>query len=278
MEVNGGCNLRLSCFLGLLAINQAPLGLPYTHVPRSEHSSSLLNRVSVPAIARQVTVRIIASQGTGSGVLIKHEGQTYTVLTCNHVVDDNHDKHYTVLTADGLKHSGQWLRSTQFGNTDLALVQFTSSQPYQVAVIGSNALSIGDLIYATGFPSWQSTKSDAVDDTRDWGMRAFLITKGKVAMLPKKSLQQGYQIGFTNDVEQGMSGGPVLNQSGQLVGVSGGLKHPLQGIIAFTFADGSVPSQKIFQQMDALSWAIPLAPFQSVAGQQQRSNSHDSEI
>jgi S1-C subfamily serine protease len=67
-------------------------------------------------------------------------------------------------------------------------------------------------------------------------------------MLPKKSLQEGYQIGYTNDVEQGMSGGPVLNQSGQLIGINGGLKHPLQGIIAFTFIDGSVPSQDIFQR------------------------------
>jgi len=33
-----------------------------------------------------------------------------------------------------------------------------------------------------------------------------------------------------------MSGGPVLNQNGQVVG--GRLKYPLQGIDAFTFADG----------------------------------------
>jgi S1-C subfamily serine protease len=274
MEFKQGLNFKISYFLALLAIapllSMSPVDaenrLRHTVSHQRQYVSKMQVGVSVPAIARLVTVRIIASQGTGSGVIIKRKGQTYTVLTCNHVVDDTQHNSYTVLTADGLTHSGQWLRSAVFGNTDLALVQFTSNQPYRVAAVGAfKDLSIGNMVYASGFPSWQSTNSNAVDDTRNWGMRAFRITRGKVAMLPKKSLQEGYQIGYTNDVEQGMSGGPVLNQSGKLVGINGGLKHPLQGIVAFTFADGTVPSQKIFQQMEALSWAIPIATFQSVA-------------
>lgn len=285
VEFKGGFNFKLSGFLALLAIipflsrsSSVMKGQPlleannqfgHTTNHQGQHPSKHFQfGVSVPAIARLVTVRIIASQGSGSGVIIKRQGQTYTVLTCKHVLDDSQNNRYSVLTPDGLRHSSQWLRSTEFGNKDLALVKFTSNQPYRVAAITEpNALSIGALVYASGFPSWQSINSNAVNDTRNWGMRAFRITRGKVAMLPKKSLQEGYQIGYTNDVQQGMSGGPVLNQSGKLIGINGGLKHPLQGIIAFTFADGTVPSQEIFQKMEALSWAIPSPTFQSGAGQ-----------
>jgi S1-C subfamily serine protease len=58
-----------------------------------------------------------------------------------------------------------------------------------------------------------------------------------------------------------MSGGSVLNSSGKLVGINGKSKYPLGGIDVFKWADGSVPSQGVFGQMEALSWAIPIDTF-----------------
>ena len=55
-----------------------------------------------------------------------------------------------------------------------------------------------------------------------------------------------------------MSGGPVLNQKGELIAINGLLKYPFQGIKAFTFADGSVPNQQLYLEIDSLSWAIPV--------------------
>lgn len=108
----------------------------------------------VSEIANLVTVRILSESVSGSGVIIQRQGQTYTVLTNNHVVADNQDKTYQVLTADGRTHIAKWLRSSQFGKVDLALVQFTTSQTYRVAEIGnSNKLSVGDGVYAAGFPN-----------------------------------------------------------------------------------------------------------------------------
>lgn len=49
-------------------------------------------------------------------------------------------------------------------------------------------------------------------------------------MVLKKSLQEGYQLGYTNEIEQGMSGGPVLDQSGRLIAINGRLKYPLTNI------------------------------------------------
>lgn len=224
--------------------------------------------VSVPEIARLVTVRIFTNLGMGAGVIIARQGQTYTVLTCEHVVADSRDNHYNVLTADGRSHRAIWQRLNQFGNLDLALVQFNSVQSYRVAEMGSKALAVGDIVYASGFPNWHWLNEKTIEDTRNWGPLAFKVTRGTVGMLPTRSLPRGYSIGYTNDVENGMSGGPVLNSNGQVIGINGRLKYPLQGIDAYIFADGSVPSQEFFEQMEALSWAIPITSFQQTLKQQ----------
>ncbi len=73
-----------------------------------------------------------------------------------------------------------------------------------------------------------------------------------------RPLEEGYQIGYTNNIETGMSGGPILNQQGYLVGINGRLKYPSGGIDTFKFTDGKFPRWSEFQQMEMLSWGIPI--------------------
>jgi S1-C subfamily serine protease len=237
----------------------------FTSTPSlSQQPSSL----PVAEIAKQVTVRILTEPGSGSGVIIERQGQTYTVLTCDHVVADSQGDQYTVLTADGMTQPARRKSISHLGDTDLALVQFESKKLYRVAALGdSNALSAGERVYASGFPNYKFLSQNNVEDTRDWGTRAFRLTTGEASLLLDRSLPEGYRLGYTNEVEQGMSGGPVLNESGQVVGINGRLKYPLQGIDVFTFADGTKPSEELFQQMEALSWAIPITTFRSIAEQ-----------
>lgn len=235
------------------------------HVANTPSLNQQHSQPTVAKIARQVTVRILTEPGFGSGVIIARQGQTYTVLTCEHVVADSRDGYY-VLTADGMTHPARRKLLTHLGDTDLALVQFKSKTPYRVAELGdSDTLSIGERVYASGFPNYQFLSKNHVEDTRDWGIRAFQFTKGEFSLLLKRSLPEGYRLGYTNEVEQGMSGGPVLNESGQVIGINGRLKYPLQGIDVFTFADGTKPSVELFQQMEALSWAIPITTFRQIA-------------
>ncbi len=225
--------------------------------------------IVVPEIIKRTTVRILDNLGTGSGVIIQKQGNTYTVLTCAHVVAGSQDERRTVLTVDGLTHPVQQLHAAQLGETDLALVQFASHQSYEIAELGnSKHLGTGAVVYAAGFPNWHSMGPKAIENTRNWGLRAFSLTVGRVGMMLAKPLHEGYQLGYTNDIQDGMSGGPVFDQQGQLVGINGRLKYPFQGISAFVFIDGTLPSKPLFQQMETLSWAIPIATFQQLTQQQ----------
>ncbi|MEL6164815.1 MAG: serine protease, partial [Cyanobacteria bacterium J06628_3] len=172
---------------------------------------------------------------------------------------------------DRQEYSANWLNSINFGNLDLALVQFTSNKYYEIAILGdSNGLLMNDKVYAAGFPAWHFVKDEntiiALKNTRDWGVRAFRFTTGTVGMFVHPKLKGGYQIGYTNDILQGMSGGPLLNQNGELIGINGKSKYPLRGVEAYIFADGMMPSEQQLRQMEAFSWAVPIANYHQVFG------------
>jgi len=223
-------------------------------------------------IANQVTVRVLGENLSGSGVIIAKKAETYTVLTNRHVVDTSgeHKKcleskniEYYILTTDEQKHSAKWLCQVNFADLDLALVEFSSPNSYRVVQWGnSESLQPGDRLYAAGFPNWRLVNPERIENTRELGWQAFKLTAGEVKMKLSLSLASGYQLGYTNDIDQGMSGGPILNQYGQLVGINGRLKYPLQGISVFKLADGTLPSIEQFRQMEALSWGIPTATVQ----------------
>ncbi|MFB2833134.1 S1 family peptidase [Floridanema evergladense] len=218
-----------------------------------------VNNIYLPEIAKQITVRIFSNSSAGSGVIISRQGQLYTVLTCDHVLNEKNSNNYTILTSDGRNYPAKKLTYPEFGDKDLAIIQFISPQSYQVAERRNfDSLVIGEVVYAAGFPNWYWINPKAIESTRDWGTRAFRLTRGSLEMITERSLPRGYQLGYTNEIENGMSGGPVLDRNGRLIGINGRLKFPPQGISVYRFADGTMPSPAVFQKMESLSWAIPV--------------------
>jgi serine protease Do len=224
------------------------------------------NAKMVEKIADEVTVRILTDTAPGSGAIIDRTNNTYTILTCQHVLDASKKGNYRVLSPDGKIYPAKMKPAPKLKGLDLALVEFESETTYRVVKLGnSQELAVDSVVYAAGFPNHQSINSDQIEDTTNWGRKAFRFTSGKVSWILQQSLPDGYSLGYTNDVASGMSGGPVFNDKGESIGINGRLKYPVQGIDAFILADGTKPSIENFEKMEALSWAIPIATYQNIA-------------
>jgi S1-C subfamily serine protease len=169
--------------------------------------------VEVGTIATAITVEVKSFRDSkaGSGILLQQQGDVYTILTAAHVVLGVDD--VKIKTADGEVHrsiAGSIKRANN--SVDLAVVKFKSNKSYKVAKIGtSNSLSLGSVLYVAGFPS----STYAIDE----GVLNF--TDGKVSGKATKANKDGYSLIYSNVTQPGMSGGPVLNENGELVAIHG---------------------------------------------------------
>ena len=195
-------------------------------------------------LARQTAVRIQTAKSSGSGAIVQRQGQTYTVLTSWHVVAF-HRIDRTIVTSDGLIHQPLEV-PRRLGDTDLAIVEFRSAIEYQVAPIGAQSTAVGEPLLAAGFPAETG---------------ALTVAQGFVELLLPKSLPQGYSLGYTNEVKIGMSGGPIFNAQGLLVGINGRGKYRDPGFGVYSFEDGSEPTPELLEKMVKSSWGIPIGTY-----------------
>jgi S1-C subfamily serine protease len=197
--------------------------------------------------ARNITVKVISEDNWGSGILVRRQGSSYTVLTNQHVLWIGNN--FTIQTPDGRSYAAQRDATTGFGKNDLGMLHFTSSPStvYPIANLGcSLRLPSGTPVFAAGFPlplTEQSTKG-------------FKFTSGSISLISKKAFEGGYQVGYSNTIEKGMSGGPVLNTKGEVIAVNGMHQEPLWGD-PYIYQDGSKPTIG-FNILSHSSWAIPI--------------------
>ncbi|MFB2835582.1 S1 family peptidase [Floridanema evergladense] len=211
--------------------------------------------VNVRRLAQLTTVRILSGNASGSGVIVKRQGQVYTLLTSWHVVAFG--SKYTVITPDNRGYS-PIVPPKQLGNQDLGVIQFRSVANYAVAPVSQAPAMVGEKVFAAGFPMYQP---GTINTTFDRGIQIFQFTSGEVSLLLPKSLYQGYRLGYTNDIAVGMSGGPIFNANGLLIGINGRVKNRDPDFGVYAFEDGSEPSPAMLQQMMNSSWGIPISKY-----------------
>ncbi|MEG4961984.1 MULTISPECIES: tetratricopeptide repeat protein [unclassified Microcoleus] len=243
----------LTCLSSFLLISPVLSGCDRVNSFVQQFQSTGIAKLSEPALkelSESITVRVTTHKsGGGSGTLIHKDGSSYTVLTNAHVLGED-EAPYRIETPDKKTYSASVVENVKFSDNDLVLLEFVSDANYETAnfpnlnnINANKYVNIGEKVYATGFASDDEGKVN--------------FTTGILEFFPPKKITNGYRIGYTNPIKKGMSGGPILNQWGELIGLNSRHSYPTFGD-PFVFQDGTRPSEKERKKMVPLSWGMPI--------------------
>jgi serine protease Do len=170
--------------------------------------------ITTMQVARDQFLRPFPLEGVGSGVLIDADG---TIVTNHHVV--NGAKRATVHFSDGTKADATYLGGD--ADADIAVLRVPRNGLPAAKMGDSTKLRVGQLAIAIGSPFGQILQGPTV-------------TAGVVSALHRR-LQS--QRGVIEDLIQsdapinpGNSGGPLLNSSGEVIGINTAIIPYAQGI------------------------------------------------
>jgi serine protease Do len=170
----------------------------------------------------QQSPRTFKQSALGSGIIVRKAGDKVYVLTNNHVIKD--------ATEVSVKLNDQRVFKAKVVGADprkdIALVSFDTRENVSVAELGdSQSLEVGDLVVAVGNPfGFEST-----------------VTMGIVSALGRRGPQGGpssYTDYIQTDaaINQGNSGGALVNIQGQVIGMNTWIAAPTGGNIGLGFA------------------------------------------
>jgi S1-C subfamily serine protease len=242
----GGLSMLLSSSAASISISAKQTSI--TQPPTQLSAAQLQEK------AAAMTVKILSTDFLGSGILLNKQNSVYTVLTNAHVLRADNPP-YRIQTPDGEIYQADVLKNINFQNYDLAILQFYSiKKVYSVATLGT-VPKVGEEVFIAGFPVEEESEKIS-----------FVFLGGKVSLVLSKALEAGYQVGYTNRLEKGMSGGALLNKQGEVVGVNGMHAYPLWDAPS-VFVDGSQVEENLHQEIVGLSWAIPIDKVVQMMGQ-----------
>lgn len=145
------------------------------------------------------------SEGVGTGIVVDSNGY---ILTNSHVISDGEAKNVNVLFNDGSSIDGQvvWYDS----QLDLAIVKVNKTGLTPAELGDSDKVSIGDIAIAIGNPLGLELQRT--------------VTQGIISGLDRTiKTEQATMTGLIQtdaSINSGNSGGPLLNESGQVIGIN----------------------------------------------------------
>ena len=154
-------------------------------------------------------------EATGSGVLISSDGY---IVTNNHVVEGADE--LTVTLNDNREFSARIIGTDK--NTDLALIKVNATGLPAIKVISSDDIKVGEWVLAIGHPL---------------NLRA-TVTAGIVSAKARSLGANGVEAFIQTDaaINQGNSGGALVNANGELIGSNAMLTSPTGSNIGYGFA------------------------------------------
>lgn len=148
--------------------------------------------------------------GEGSGIIMSEEGDYTYILTCAHVISGVKASGYTMTVQDykGNRYDGYVVGSD--AKTDIGVIKIKAKGLTAAQFGDSSKLVIGQQVYAIGNPG---------------GVEFFgSFTNGMVSAIDRPiSSESGYEmncIQHTTPINSGNSGGALLNESGQVIGIN----------------------------------------------------------
>ena len=177
--------------------------------------------------------RSYEQKGLGSGVIVRRTGNTLYVLTNNHVAGDA--TKIVVKLNDGREFDGKLVGADS--RMDIAVVSFeTKDKEIPVATLGdSDKVQTGDICFAMGAPLGFSQS----------------VTQGIISAKGRS----GSGIGNINDfiqtdaaINQGNSGGPLVNIYGEVIGINTWIASQSGGSQGLGF---SIPINNIKNAIDS---------------------------
>ena len=147
--------------------------------------------------------------GGGSGVVISNDG---LIMTNHHVIDESNE--VRVIFEDGRMYESQIIGSDKL--TDVGLLKINAANLFPISIGNSDILSVGDLAVAIGHPLTLGA--------------APTVTSGVVSALARR-LDVGSEtmgsgvtlfglIQTDAPITRGSSGGALINNSGELIGIT----------------------------------------------------------
>lgn len=153
-----------------------------------------------PAIVA-IDAQIPEGLSSGTGCVINKNG---TILTSSHVIHGSDD--ITVTISNGETFKAELVKKTGLGN-DLAIIKINPKRPLKTISLGNSTnIKVGQKVLAIGNP---------------FGFNGTL-TQGIVSRIDYKR----NKIQTDAAINPGSSGGPLLNTSGEVIGINQAIYNP----------------------------------------------------
>ncbi len=205
-----------------LPVKQSARDAEMLSLPRPSFDSSLPLNGSEPA-----------KRGNGSGVIVDPRGY---ILTNRHVVD--RVDRIKVRFFDGLELPAQVIGTDT--EVDLAVIKVEPTIPLTAAKIGnSEKMRVGDWVLAIGSPF-------GLDQT---------VTAGIISAKERDSAELYKRVGFQYflqtdaAINRGNSGGPLINLSGELIGINTAIATSTGDYNGISFALPSSEAIAVYKQL-----------------------------
>jgi S1-C subfamily serine protease len=199
--------------------------------------AKILGRDALVARLNAMTVFVLTPKAFGSGIVVGPN----MILTNRHVIEPSKGEGIIVMNkAAGLAKKGQLVAmtdSSNFNSEDFALISIDGTISAEQPQLATNALPL-DAVIAAGYPGAVISNDQnfrKLLESGDGEAPDLVLSSGIINTI-QNSASSVPVIVHTAEISPGSSGGPLVNQCGQVVGINTFLNEGAGGTARFAIS------------------------------------------